>query len=249
MSATLIDAIRSAFTVDIISKVSNLLGESDANIQRAVHGTIPLVLIDILHKSRFPESTTKIWELSRQAAAGDFFGEMHELSISSGGLVPGSILYQKGTDYAKSLLGARFDPVIAEVSRYSGISMPSAGFVTGLVSFATLDAIGRHISMYNADGAALSLWLRSQTESVRPATPSNLQVRTALALQQYPWDTPAKRSRNTALYVVLLLIIIGAGVFFLYQYHREHPNFIPNPTDTLAPASTTPATRDTSQPR
>jgi len=247
MSATLIDAIRSAFTPDIISKISVLLGETEANVKSAIHGAIPLVLIDILHKSHYPESTTKISELSRQATTGDFFGEMHELSISSGGLVPGSILYQKGTDYAKALLGARFDPVIAEVSRYSGVSMPSAGFITGLVSFATLDAVGRHVSMYNADGASLSLWLRSHTESVRPATPSGLQVREALALQHYPWDTPVKRSRNTALYIVLLLIIIGAGVFFLYQYHREHPNFIPNPTDTLAPASATPAARDTSQ--
>lgn len=246
MSATLIDSVRSVFTVETLSKIAVLLGESESNVQRAVHGTIPLVLIDILRKSHYPESTTKVWELSRQATTGDFFGEMHELSTGAGGLVPGSILYQKGTDYAKSLLGPRFEPVIAEVGRYAGISHPSAGFITGLVSFASLDAIGRHISMYNADSGALALWLRTQAESIRPATPSGLQVRTALALQHYPWDAPAKRprSRNNALYVVILLIVVvGAGLFFLYQYRRDHPNFIPNPTDTLAPANTTP--RDT----
>ncbi|HWB90247.1 MAG TPA: hypothetical protein VG605_00280, partial [Puia sp.] len=204
MSATLIDTVRSAFTAETFSKAAVLLGESEDNLQRAVHAAIPLVLIDILRKTHYPESTTRVWELSRKATTGDFFGEMHELNVNPGGLVPGSHLYQKGMDYARALLNPRFDPVVAEVSRYAGISLPSAGFITGLVSFATLDAIGRHISMHNADRGALSLWLKAQAESIRPATPTDLGVRTALALRHYPWDAPPKRSRHTALYVILL---------------------------------------------
>jgi hypothetical protein len=246
MSATLIDAVRSAFTVDIQNKMSILLGEKEENINRALHGAIPLVLIDILHKSYYPEPTAKVWELSRQATSGDFFGEMHELSISSGGLVPGSVLLNRGTDYAKALLTTRFDSVRAEIARYAGISLPSAGFITGVVSFAALDAIGRHITMYNQDAGGLSLWVRTQIESIRPATPASLQVRTALGLQHYPWEAPARRSRNTALYVVLLLLIIGAGIFFLYQYRQNHSplfNNNANPTDTTAPTRDTTPTR------
>jgi hypothetical protein len=228
MSATLIDAVRSAFTVDIQNKIAMLLGEREENIHRAIHGAIPLVLIDILHKSYYPEPAAKVWELSRQATTGDFFGEMHELSISSGGLVPGSVLLNRGTDFAKALLLTRFDSVVAELARYAGISLPSAGFTTGVVSFAALDGVGRHLNMYNVDPGALSLWLRTQIESIRPATPAELQVRTALGLQHYPWETPARRSRNTALYVVLLLIIVGVGIFLLYQYHQKHPTAFTN---------------------
>lgn len=241
MSATLIDAVRSAFTVDIQNKMSALLGEQEENIHRALHGAIPLVLIDILHKSYYPESTAKVWDLSRQAITGDFFGEMHELSISSGGLVPGSVLLNRGTDYAKALLTPHFDSSVAEIARYAGISLPSAGFITGVVSFASLDGIGRHIASYNVDSSALAPWLRTQIDSIRPATPAGLQVRTALGLHHYPWEAPARRSRNTALYVVLLLIIIGVGVFFLYQYRENHPQSMnPNTTDTI-----TAPTRDT----
>ena len=240
MSATLIDAVRSAFTVDIQHKMSALLGEKEDNIHRALHGAVPLVLIDILHKSYDPDATAKVWELSRQATAGDFFGEMHELSISSGGLVPGSILLNRGTDYARALLTTRFDSVVAEVARYAGISLPSAGFITGVVSFATLDAIGRHIATYNVDSGALSPWLRTQIDSIRPATPASLQVRTALGIHHYPWETPARRSRNTALYIVLVLLIIGVGIFFLYQYRQNHSTvFNPNTADTTAPARDT----------
>lgn len=240
MSATLIDAVRSAFTVDMQKKMSILLGEKDDNIHRALHGAIPLVLIDVLHKSYNPELTGKIWDLSQQAATGDFFGEMHQLTTGAGGLVPGSVLLNKGTDYARALLALRYDSAIAEVSRYAGVSLPSAGFIVGVVSFATLDAIGRHIATYNLDSAALAPWLRTQVDSVRPATPSGLQVRSALGVHHYPWEPARQRSGSSLGYVILLLIIIGVGIFFLYQYHKNHTTvFTPTPADSTATARDT----------
>jgi hypothetical protein len=247
MSATLIDAVRSAFTAEMQKKMSTLLGEKDDNIHRALRGAIPLVFIDVLHKSYNPELTAKVWDLSHQAAAGDFFGEMHQLTAGAGGLVPGSVLLTKGTDYAKALLALRYDSVVAEVSRYAAISMPSAGFITGVVCFATLDAIGRHIATYNLDSAALAPWLRTQVDSVRPATPSGLQVRNALGVHRYPWEPARRRSGSTAGYVIVLLIIIAVGIFFLYQYHKNHTTvFTPAPADSAATARDSTATaRDT----
>jgi hypothetical protein len=61
-----------------------------------------MVLTDILHKSYSTEATSRIRDLSKQAAASDFFGGMHELTSDAGGLLPGSILLNKGTDFAKS---------------------------------------------------------------------------------------------------------------------------------------------------
>lgn len=241
MSATLIDAVRSAFTNDIQNKMSTLLGEKEDNIHRAFNGAIPLVLIDVLHKSYNPELTVKVWELSRQAAAGDFFGEMHQLTTGAGGLVPGSVLLNKGTDYARALLALRYDSVIAEIARFAGISLPSAGFITGVTSFATLDAIGRHIATYNVDATALAPWLRTQTDSIRPATPTGLQVRTALGVHHYPWEPVSHRSRNGVGYVIILIIVIAIGIFFLYQYRKTHTTIF-TPTDTsVSPHDSLPA--------
>jgi hypothetical protein len=240
MSATLIDAVRSAFTVETQKKMSTLLGEKDDNIHRALHGAIPLVLIDVLHKSYNPELTAKVWDLSHRAATDDFFGEMHQLTTGAGGLVPGSVLLNKGSDYARALLALRYDSVIAELARYAGISLPSAGFITGVVSFATLDAIGRHIATYNLDAAALAPWLRTQTDSIRPATPSDLQVRTALGVHHYPWEPTRKRTGGTVGYVILLLIVVAVGIFFLYQYHKDHTTvFTPTPADSTVTAHDT----------
>jgi hypothetical protein len=238
MSSTLIDSVRSVFTEPVLSKFSLLLGEPAGNIQKAVHGAIPMILTDIVHKSYYQESTVRVWELSRQAAASDFFGNVHELSTGSGGLVPGSLLLNKGTEFAKALLSTRTDLVIAEISRYAGISIPSASFITGIVSFAALDAIGRHITSSNADGGVLALWLKTQTDSTVRDIPTELQVKPALGINHYPWEKSVRRSRNTALYLVVALLILGVIIITFYRY-RQHADTaaVPATTDTIAPTA------------
>jgi hypothetical protein len=235
MSGTLIESVHSAFSADVRTKISLLLGESGTNIQKAVQGAVPLILTDILHKTYFTEANALVWDLSRQAATSDLFGELHELTVSTGGLVPGSALLNKGVEYARLLLDNRLDPVVSEIGRHAGISIPSATFITGVVSFAALDTIGRHIAMYNVDAPAMALWIRAHTENIRLATPTGLKVQQALGIHHYPWEKTTKRSRNVAMYVVLLLIIIVATAFILFRNHQNE--VITTSTDSVAPAS------------
>jgi hypothetical protein len=245
MSGTLIESVHSAFSADVRAKISLLLGESGTNVQKAIQGAVPLILTDILHKSYFPEANALIWDLSRQATTGDLFGELHELTISTGGLVPGSVLLNKGMEYARLLLDNRLDPVINEIGRHSNISIPSATFITGIVSFAALDAIGRHITMYNVDALALALWIRTHTENIRLAIPTGLRVQQALGLHRQPWETPSRRSRNVAMYVVLLVIIIVATAFIFFRNHQNEVTT--TTTDTVAPARLSPADTGTAR--
>jgi hypothetical protein len=247
MSATLIDSVRSAFTADLVKKISVLLGETESAVQKGINGAIPLVLTDILHKSDYPDSVANVRDLSRRAVTGDFFGEMHELSISPGGLVPGSVLLNRGVEYARELLRMRYDGVVAEVSRFAAISLPSASFVTGVVSFAALDSIGRYLGAHNVETQGFATWIKTHSDGIRAAVPAGLEVRTALGIQHYPWDKrTVKRSRSNALVAVLVLIIIVVGAFLLYRYHEEHPTLFAPTTDTVTPAATTaPAARDT----
>ncbi len=140
MSSSLLDSVRSAFPETLIAKFSVLLGEPAANISKAMHGAIPMVLTDILHKSYFPEGTAKVSTLAKQAVTGDFFGQLHELNVGNGGLVAGSSLLSKGAEFSKALLSGHTDSVVNEISRYSNTSIASSAFIVGLVSFASLDA-------------------------------------------------------------------------------------------------------------
>ena len=217
MSSTLIDSVKSVFTDTLLSKIAVLLGETEGNVQKAIHGAIPMVLTDILHKSYFPEGTAKVDQLARQAASNDFFGHVHELNMNPGGLVAGSVLLNKGGDFARSLLGARTDSVISEISRYAGISVPSASFITGVASFASLDAIGRHITNSNIDGHGLPAWLQTQADSILHAIPAGLQVKQALGIDHYPWEKRMSARRNTGLYVIIGLIVLALFIFILYR--------------------------------
>jgi len=249
MSATLIDNVRSAFTAEVTSKIAVLLGEPQPNIQKAIHGAIPLVLIDIIHKSHYPERVAPIDGLARSAATSDFFGEIHELNTASGSLMAGSLLLNKGTEFARGLLGTRLDPVVSEISRYATISIPSASFVVGIVSFAALDSIGRHLNNYSADAGGLPLWIRTHTDSTRSSIPAGLNVKEALGIDEYHWErkehrmAPRSRSRSSALIAVLIVIIVGVAILLLYQrYHNPSNDIVTPATDTVH--VTTPPTAD-----
>ena len=253
MSATLIDSVRSAFTADVVSKISVLLGETENAVKKGINGAIPLVLTDILHISAYPESASSIRELSQRAVTGDFFGEMHELSFNPGGLVPGSVLLGRGAEYAKELLRMRYDGVVSEVSRFAELSLSSASFVTGIVSFAALDSIGRYLGAHNVETQGLASWIKTHSDGIRAAAPAGLEVREALGIHHLPWETgTARKPRSNALVAVLVLVLIAAGAFFAYRYYEQHPTVFAPTTDTLAPASITapaapaaPAARDT----
>jgi outer membrane protein OmpA-like peptidoglycan-associated protein len=241
MASTLIDSVKSVFTDVHISKFSVLLGEAEGNIQKAVHAAIPIELIDALHESSSPGGATKIWNLSKQAANSDFFGHLHELTVGSGGLVVGSILLNKGTDLARNLLTVRTDAVINEISRYAGVSVPSAAFIVGITSFAALDSIGRHVANSNVDANGLAYWLAAQKDSIIHAIPAGLQVKSALGIHHYPGEKVIGVRRNTALYVAVILIVLFVAAFFIYRSRRETDVVNTNTSSTTDTMVTTPA--------
>jgi len=222
MSNSLPDSVRSAFTETLVAKFSVLLGESEANINKALHGAIPMVLTDILHKSYFPEGIAKVSTMARQAVTGDFFGQLHELNVGNGGLVAGSSLLSRGAEFSKALLAGHTDSVVSEISRYSGTSISSSAFLVGLVSFASLDAIGRHLANYSVDGNGLSAWIKGQGDTILHAIPVGLEVKPALGIQRYPWEKSTTTRKNSLLYgIIVLLIVVVAAIFLFRSCHTE----------------------------
>jgi len=240
MSNTLINSVRSVFTDDLISKFSVLLNEPQGNIQKAVQAAIPIVLTEVLHQAGSPDGATKIWNLSKQAAGNDFFGQIHELGVRSGNLVTGSVLLKKGSDFSGSLLNARKDMVIKEIARYSGASIESASFIAGVVSFASLDSIGRQITSGSMDAKGLTLWLDTQRESIIHAIPPGLEVKAPLRIHHYPREKAVRNRRNTLLSVALGVIVLFVAGFLIFFWPHKHTDLASaaNPTDTTVIAPT-----------
>lgn len=234
MSNTLINSVKSVFTDLFISKFSALLNETQGNIQKAVQAAIPIVLTEVLRQAGSPAGATKIANLSKQAAGNDFFGQLHELSVSSGSLVAGSVLLKKGSDFAAGLLTDRKDIVIKEISRYSGASISSASFIAGVVSFASMDSIGRQMAAGSMDAKGLALWLDTQRESIMHEIPSGLEVKAPLGIHRYPREKAVRTRRNRVLSVVLGAIVLFVAIYFEFWPH-QHTDLVSsaNPADTL----------------
>jgi outer membrane protein OmpA-like peptidoglycan-associated protein len=245
MSNTLIDSVRSVFTDNLLSKFSGLLNETQGNIQKAVQAAIPIVLTEVLHQAGSPDGAAKIWNLSKQAAGGDFFGQLHELNGSSGNLATGSVLLKKGSDFAAGLLTDRKDIVIKEISRYSGASFASASFIAGVVSFASLDSIGRQMMAGSMDAKGLALWLDTQRESIMHAIPPGLEVKAPLGIHRYPREKAVRTRRNRVLSVALGVIVLFVAIFLIYFWPHKQTDVASaaSPADTVvaAPAVTAPA--------
>lgn len=191
-------------------------------MNKAMQGSILMVLTDILHKSYYPEGTAKVSTLAKQAVTGDFFGQLHELNVGNGGLVAGSSLLSKGAEFSKALLAAHSDSVVNEISRYSNTSISSSAFIVGLVSFASLDAVGRHLANHSVDGNGLSTWIKGQGDPILHAIPVGLEVKPALGIQRYPWEKTVKTRKNSVVYgIVILLIVVVAAILLFRPHHTE----------------------------
>lgn len=238
MSNTLIDSVRSVFTDDLISKFSALLNETQGNTQKAVQAAIPIVLTEVLHQAGSPDGAAKIWSLSKQAAGNDFFGQIHELGVKSGNLVTGSVLLKKGSDSSADLFAARKDMVTKEIARYSGASIASASFIAGVVSFASLDSIGRQITAGSLDAKGLALWLDTQREGIMHAIPPGLEVKAPLGIHHYPREKAVRTRRNRVLSVALGVIVLFVAIFLIFFWPHKHPDLASaaSPADTVVAA-------------
>jgi len=240
MSNTLINSVRSVFTDDLISKFSALLNEPQINTQKAIRAAIPIVLTEVLHQAGSPDGATKIWNLAKQAAGNDFFGQIHELGGRSGNLVTGSVLLKKGSDFAVGLLNARKDLVEKEIARHSGASVASASFIAGVVSFASLDSIGRQITAGSMDAKGLALWLDTQRESIMHEIPPGLDVKAPLGIHHHPRGKTVRTRRNIMLSVALGIIVLFVGIFLIFFWPNKHADLASsaNPADTMVTAPT-----------
>jgi OmpA-OmpF porin, OOP family len=238
MSDTLINSVRSVFTDNLLSKFSVLLNETQGNIQKAVQAAIPIVLTEVLHQAGSPEGAAKIGNLAKQATGSDFFGHLHELEVSSGSLATGSVLLKKGSDFAGGLLTGRKDVVVKEINKYSGARDASASFIAGVVSFASLDSIGRQMTAGSMDAKGLALWLDTQRESIMHAIPPGLEVKAPLGIRRYPREKAVRTRRRMVLSVALGVTVLCVAVFLIFFWPHNHTDLASaaNPADTIVTA-------------
>ncbi|MBO9199796.1 MULTISPECIES: OmpA family protein [Niastella] len=174
MSFNLFDSVKGLLGNDVIDNASNVLGENESNVQKAMSGAIPAVLTGIMDKAGSGDAGN----LLRMAKDTFNSGMLSNL----GRIFTDNSLLTRGADMLKSIFGERLNSVTNTLASFAGIRPNSATTLLSAAAPAALGVIGRQANTNNMNTADFLTFLNNQKESILSAVPSGLPLAGALGL-------------------------------------------------------------------
>ena len=108
MSFNPIESVKAVFPGEMMNKMAGILGESTTNVQQAMQGIIPSVMIGIILKTEFGDAFDTL-NLSKEAAK-------IEIPFNQTSLAWWWSTNYKGADYLKSLFGGKISDLTDAIS-------------------------------------------------------------------------------------------------------------------------------------
>lgn len=174
MSFNLIDSVRGFLGNDVIDNASNVLGESEGNMQRAASAAMPAVLTGIMDKAGAGDAGDLLRMAKETFNSGMLSNTGHFFTDNS--------LISRGTELLKGIFGDRLNNVSNMIANYAGIKSSSAIALLSATAPAALGAIGSHASSNNMNTAGFLTFLNNQKDAILSAVPSGLNLAGALGL-------------------------------------------------------------------
>lgn len=242
MSVNLIDAAKSLFTNDLVSKVSSQLGENESGISKALSGIVPGVFSGLLQKVNTHDGAATVSKMVQDQRNSGILGDLgnyfspanNDLSNKSSGLLGG-------------LFGGQSDMLSNLISNFSGVKSNSAKSLLSMALPAILALIGKHTS--GNEPSAISSLLNSQKDNIRSAMPAGLNIgslfggmgdgaaKVVSGTKAYVSDRTTDSVQNSSnKWLMPLLLLIGAGIlayFLLGKGCNKEKDVVINNTDTV----------------
>lgn len=206
MMSNLLQAIKGHFTPALISHTASTWGEHDADIGKAMHGWVPVVLAGLLQKAGDP------------ADMGDVFIQLSRfkplISEQPDGLAGrnnwvlddpnGSAGYFVGT-----LFGSKLPALTNALASFAGVKASSSSAVLGLVGPLVMAHLSKKISADGLSVSELVNMLAAERESILGALPTGLPAWLGVANWNAP--TPPEAAAREAHWLWPLLLLLGLG--------------------------------------
>jgi outer membrane protein OmpA-like peptidoglycan-associated protein len=226
MSFNLIDAAKSLFSDELVSKAGSFLGESETGISKAITGVLPAVLSGLLTKTANHEGAgavaQMVGEQVNSVASGNpnsFFGD------------DSSNLLNKGAGLLSGLFGHKLDGITGLISNFSGIKPSSSASLLSMAVPAVLGLLGKHSN--NGGASGIAALLSSQKDNIAAAMPSGLNLSSVLGnitgsvsnaaadakvtAIHYATETKEKSGSAIGFLLPLLLLTVAAmGAWYLF---------------------------------
>ncbi len=174
MAFNLMDSVKGLFGNELIGKASSLLGENQTNLQTAVTGIIPSVLIGLINKAGSVDPHS-ILSMAKDASQSGILSNF-------GGLLSNNSLLGKGADMVKSLFGEKTGSVNSMISNFSGVRESSASSLMSMAAPAVLGVLGKHATDTDMSAGSMLSFLNSQKDKIIQALPAGLNLAGALGV-------------------------------------------------------------------
>jgi len=166
MAFNFLDAVKSYFGDEMISRASNYLGESDDLLRRGLNVVIPASLAGIVNKVQTgnPES---IANLAKESYNSGILNNLNDSFRVGGEGVPAL-----GPSMISSIFGDRFGALANTVSGSLGLKGATSSSLFGTIIPLALGLLGKHVSENNLTPGALASMLGTQKASILSSWPA-----------------------------------------------------------------------------
>ncbi|HEY2349161.1 MAG TPA: OmpA family protein [Puia sp.] len=228
MSFNPIESVKTVFPGEMLNKMAGILGESTSNVQQAMQGIIPSVIIGIILKTEFGDGFDTL-NLSKEAAK-------IEIPFNQTSLAWWWNTNYRGVDYLESVFGGKISDLTEAISGYSGVSTKSASSLLNVVAPAAYSVLGRHIIESDMNVNGLRSFLNGEKKKTLNMLPAGIFLEGIMGsanpsglLEKFAGiETKTAREKKNIKWVLpVALIALAAGVIWFFLI-RQQPAELPS---------------------
>ncbi|RYZ26028.1 MAG: DUF937 domain-containing protein [Chitinophagaceae bacterium] len=255
MAVNILETVKGYLTPDLISKASNMLGESESGVSKALSGLVPAVLGGLLSKatSGGHAGANEVLAQSKESYQSGFPGNL--TNMLSGGLLT------SGAGMLQNFLGNKMNGIISAISSFAGIKPSSSQALFNVAAPLSTGALGKYAAENNLDAGGMASFLQSQKASISSALPAGLgsilglgglgsnlsapDVETSRHVTATLDENDSHQRKSNINWVAWLLLLAGVAalIWFLTKGNDNESNTATVP-DTTATTQTTSSTND-----
>ena len=168
MAVNILETVKGYLSPDLISKASNMLGESESGVSKALSGLVPAVFGGLISKATTGSQAgaNEVLALSKESYQSGFPGNV--ANMLNGGLLTG------GASMLENFFGNKLQSILSAVASFAGIKSSSANSLFNVAAPLATGALGKHAVENNLNASGLSSFLQSQKANVAAMLPAGL---------------------------------------------------------------------------
>jgi outer membrane protein OmpA-like peptidoglycan-associated protein len=166
MFFSLNEAVKEVFSGEVMSKLAGLLGESQANLQKALQAAIPSVLTGIVLKAESSNAHDHFREVTEAAKI--------EIPFNLNSLAWWWDKKSVGADYKKIIFDEKAHGLSDAIALYAGVSRHSASALVSITAPAALGILGKYLLDTKMNANGLRTLLNSQKRMILNEMPTGI---------------------------------------------------------------------------